>query len=616
MPEAVIVAAARTPIGRAFKGSFADVRARRPRRASSPARRSDQVPAVADADVVDVIWGAANMVGPQGFNMARNIALLAGLPDSVPGTTVNRFCASSLQAIRMAFHAIKAGEGDTYVAGGVESVSQRPASYDARGQDPRFVDTSRSDYLADATSPWVSPPRTWPSSTRHPRAPGRVRRASQNRAEKAIATGSSTARSRRSPRPTGPSSPRTTAPAPAPRSRRSPALKPAFLDDGTVTAGNSCPLNDGAAAVVVMSADKARALGLTPLARIVATAVIGPGSRDHGRRPDRGRPQGPGRRPGMTIGDIDVVELNEAFAAQVLPVCDNTGIDIERPAQPARRRHRPRAPVRHDRRPHHDHAAQRPADARPDLRPRDDVRRRRPGHGHDRRAPLVGERWRSTTSGSARHVAEAPSEGRAGAVPGRHAGRPATGVTGARHHVHRRRPQRAEPGDVPRAPRVHGGRRRDRPAPALPVRPEHLAPNGFLHAAVVVAAADTACGYGCRSLLPEGSTGFTTIELKSNFLGTALDGALVVDARAVHAGRTTQVWDADVRAVAAGGEVPDARGRPRRSRDRRVPLHADGPLAAYLTSGSRRGGLPTLGGAGDRAAAPCCRRPPTTSAAW
>ncbi len=266
MPEAVIVAAARTPIGRAFKGSLADVRADD---LSGFITRTalDQVPAVPDADVVDVIWGAANMVGPQGFNMARNIALLAGLPDSVPGTTVTRFCASSLQAIRMAFHAIKAGEGDTYVAGGVESVTMTAGKLTTpEDKNPRFTDTERSDYLADA---YIAMGLTAENVARQ-YSISRQRQdeyavLSQNRAEKAIANGFFERE-----------------------------ITPYTKADGTVVARDDSPR---------------AGTTIEAVRKVLAQA-------------------------GMAIGDIDVVELNEAFAAQVLPVCDATGIDIERQLNP------------------------------------------------------------------------------------------------------------------------------------------------------------------------------------------------------------------------------------------------------------------------------------------
>ena len=165
-------------------------------------------------------------------------------------------------------------------------------------------------------------------------------------------------------------------------------LKPVFREGGTVTAGNACPLNDGAAAVIVMSDTKARELGITPLARIVASGVTGLNPEIMGLGPVEAIRQTLGRA-GMTIDDIDLVEINEAFAAQVVPSAKELGISYDK-LNVQGRRHRPRPPLRPDRGPHHDHAAQRPRGHRQDHRPRVDVRRRRPGHGHDRRAPVVG----------------------------------------------------------------------------------------------------------------------------------------------------------------------------------------------------------------------------------
>jgi acetyl-CoA C-acetyltransferase len=334
MPEAVIVAAARTPIGRAFKGSLADVRADD---LSGAITRTalDAVPAIQDTDVVDVIWGAANMVGPQGFNMARNIALLAGMPDSVPGTTVTRFCASSLQAIRMAFHAIKAGEGDCYVAGGVESVSTTATKLTTPDdKNPRFVDTTRPDYLNDA---YIAMGLTAENVARQ-YSISRQRQdeyavLSQNRCEKAIANGFFEREITPYTKEDGTVVSRDDSPRAGTTLEGIAGLKPAFLEDGTVTAGNACPLNDGAAATIVMSEDRARALGITPLARIRASAVTGVAPEIMGVGPIEAV-RAVLAQAGMSIGDIDVVELNEAFAAQVLPVCDQTGIDIERQLNP------------------------------------------------------------------------------------------------------------------------------------------------------------------------------------------------------------------------------------------------------------------------------------------
>jgi acetyl-CoA C-acetyltransferase len=330
MPEAVIVATARTPIGRAFKGSLVN-------------ERSDDMagfiiddlmqkaPAVGRDDVVDVILGVANMLGPQGFNLARQAALIAGLPDTVAATTVTRFCASSTQAIRMAFHAIKAGEGDTYVAGGVESISQSLGGGGSSGdtRNPRFVDKDRSDFINDAyiamglTAENVA--RQWGISRERQ---DEFALLSQNRAEKAQANGFFEREITPLPLSAGGTFDKDECPRAGTTLEGLAKLKPAFLDDGTVTAGNACPLNDGAAAVLVMSDERARALGLTPIARILGSAVSGVAPEIMGVGPIEACRK-LFAQTGLTIKDVDVVELNEAFAAQVLPVCDEVGIDIE-----------------------------------------------------------------------------------------------------------------------------------------------------------------------------------------------------------------------------------------------------------------------------------------------
>jgi acetyl-CoA C-acetyltransferase len=334
MPEAVIVAAARTPIGRAFKGSFAQERA--DDMGGFILRTAlDQVPQVAGAEVVDVIWGVANMLGPQGFNVGRQVAMLAGLPDSVPATTVTRFCASSLQAIRMAFHAIKAGEGDVYVAGGMESVS---TSLNRAGEpsdrNPRFVDAERSDYINDA---YIAMGLT-AENVADKYGVSRQRQdefavLSQNRAEAAQANGFW----EREITPYTLADGTVVAKDDCPRAGTTiegiSGLKPAFRPDGTVTAGNACPLNDGAAATIVMSAERAAALGIKPLARILASSVSGLAPEIMGVGPIEAVRKVLAQA-GMSIGDVDIVELNEAFAAQALPVCDELGIDISSQLNP------------------------------------------------------------------------------------------------------------------------------------------------------------------------------------------------------------------------------------------------------------------------------------------
>ncbi|MFL6175657.1 MAG: acetyl-CoA C-acyltransferase, partial [Ornithinibacter sp.] len=258
-------------------------------------------------------------------------ALLAGLPDSVPGTTVTRFCASSLQAIRMAFHAIKAGEGDTFVAGGTESVSTTASKLTTpEDKNPRFVDTSRSDYINDA---YIAMGLTAENVARQ-FSISRQRQdeyavVSQNRAEKAIANGFFEREITPVTMPDGRVVTTDDGPRPGVTIEGVSGLNPVFRPDGTVTAGNCCPLNDGAAAVMVMSDTKAAELGLSPLARVVATGVSALSPEIMGLGPIDASKQALARA-GMTIGDMDLYEINEAFAAQVLPSADDLGMDLDK----------------------------------------------------------------------------------------------------------------------------------------------------------------------------------------------------------------------------------------------------------------------------------------------
>ena len=329
MSEAVIVATARSPIGRAFKGSLKDTRIDD---LAGFIIKSllEKVPAVDLASVDDVIMGAANHVGEQGFNMARNMAMLAGLPDTVPGTSVNRFCASSLQSIRVAFHAIKAGEGDTYVAGGAESVSRTSGKgFDMEDLNPRFLDKSRPDYINEM---YIAMGMTAENvADKYDVSRQRMdefAELSQTRAVDAQKNGFFDREITPVELPDGTTMTSDECPRPGTTLEGLSKLKPAFKEDGKVTAGNACPLNDGAAAVLVMDEAKARSLGLTPLARIKASAVSGLAPEIMGVGPIEACAKVLAQA-GMTIKDIDVVELNEAFAAQVLPVCDAVGISIE-----------------------------------------------------------------------------------------------------------------------------------------------------------------------------------------------------------------------------------------------------------------------------------------------
>ena len=329
MSEAVIVATARTPIGRAFKGSLKDVRAD-DTGGFIVQKLMEKVPAVDPASVEDVIWGAAQHVGEQGMNMARQVGLLGGLPDTVPATSVNRFCSSSLQSIRMAFHAIKAGEGDTYVCGGMEWVSRTSGKgFSVEDLNPRFMDQDRPDFINQV---YIAMGMT-AENVAEKYGISRERMdeyaaLSQNRAVEAQKNGFFDREITPVELPDGTIVDKDDGPRPGTTVEKLSELKPAFKDDGKVTAGNACPLNDGAAAVLVMDEDKAGSLGLEPLARIKASAVSGLAPEIMGVGPIEACKKVLAKA-GMKISDIDVVELNEAFAAQVLPVCDEVGISIE-----------------------------------------------------------------------------------------------------------------------------------------------------------------------------------------------------------------------------------------------------------------------------------------------
>jgi acetyl-CoA C-acetyltransferase len=320
MSEAVIVAAARTPIGRARKGSLVDARPD-DLAAFAVDAALRQVPELDRAEIVDVMIGCGFPQDRQGMNLARRAALLAGLPASVPGTTVNRFCASSLQTIRMAFHAVKAGEGDAFVAGGVESISQVDGyPKDAEELHPKLFgdDAPIADVYIPMGMTAENVAERWDVSRED------MDRYAQRSQERAVAAQDSGFFAREITPFDGVSEddgPRRSSTYEALAS-----LDPAFKPDGKVTAGNSCPLNDGAAAVVVMSEERARELGLTPRARIIASAVSGVEPEIMGVGPI-GAVRKVLEQAGMTIEDVDVVELNEAFAAQVLPVARELGID-------------------------------------------------------------------------------------------------------------------------------------------------------------------------------------------------------------------------------------------------------------------------------------------------
>jgi acetyl-CoA C-acetyltransferase len=349
MPEAVIVATARSPIGRAFKGSLKDVR---PDDLTATIIRAalDKVPQLDPRTVDDILLGCGLPGGEQGFNMARVVAVLLGL-DEVPGTTLTRYCASSLQTTRMALHAIRAGEGDVFVSAGVECVSRyvkgnsdshpdttNPAFDDAKArsdqraqgdsgawEDPRQVEQLPDIYIAmGQTAENVAALR---GVSREEQDEYGVR--SQNLAEKAIANGFFDREITPVVTPDGTTVSTDDGPRAGVTIEAVRELKPVFRPDGTVTAANCCPLNDGAAAVVVMSDTRAAELGIMPLARIVSTGVSALSPEIMGLGPVEASRRALARA-GMGIGDVDLVEINEAFAAQVIPSYQDLGIDLDR----------------------------------------------------------------------------------------------------------------------------------------------------------------------------------------------------------------------------------------------------------------------------------------------
>jgi acetyl-CoA C-acetyltransferase len=320
LSDAVIVSAVRTPIGRARKGSLVDARPD-DLVAFAIDEALKRVPELDRSEVVDVMVGCGFPQERQGMNLARRAALLAGLPASVPGTTVNRFCASSLQTIRMAHHAIRAGEGDVFVAAGVESITQVDGyPKDAEELHPKLFgdDAPIANVYIPMGLTAENVAEQWDVSREE------MDLYAQRSQERAVAAQDSGFFAREITPWDG------VAADDGPRRGSTlealAQLEPAFKPGGKVTAGNSCPLNDGAAAVVVMSETRAGELGIKPRARIVASAVSGVEPEIMGVGPI-GAVRKVLDTAGMTIDDVDVVELNEAFAAQVLPVCRELGID-------------------------------------------------------------------------------------------------------------------------------------------------------------------------------------------------------------------------------------------------------------------------------------------------
>jgi acetyl-CoA C-acetyltransferase len=320
LSEAVIVSTARTPIGRARKGSLVDVRPDDLVGFAIDAALK-QVPELDRDEIADVMVGCGFPEQRQGMNLGRRAALLAGLPETVPGTTVNRFCASSLQTIRMAFHAIKAGEGDAYVAAGVESISQVDGyPKDSEELHPKLFgdDAPIANVYIPMGLTAENVAERWDVSRED------MDRFAQRSQERAVAAQDSGFFARELTPWNG------VAADDGPRRGSTvealAALEPAFKPGGKVTAGNACPLNDGAAAVVVMSEERAKELGLKPRARILASSVSGVEPEIMGVGPIEAVRKVLAQT-GMSIDDVDVMELNEAFAAQVLPVCRELGVD-------------------------------------------------------------------------------------------------------------------------------------------------------------------------------------------------------------------------------------------------------------------------------------------------
>lgn len=320
MTEAVIVSTARTPIGRAAKGSLVDAR---PDDLAAFAVNAalEKVPELPREEIVDVMIGCGFPQERQGMNLGRRVALLAGLPETVPGTTVNRFCASSLQTIRMAFHAIKAGEGEAFVAGGVESTSQ-VAGYPRSEEELHPALFGDDAPIANVYIPMgltaENVAERWDVSRED------MDRFAQQSQERAIAGQDSGFFAREITPYNGVEA--DDGPRRSSTYEKLASLDPAFKPGGKVTAGNACPLNDGGAAVVVMSAARAAELGIKPRARILASSVSGVAPEIMGVGPIEAVRKVLAQA-GMTIDDVDVMELNEAFAAQVLPVCGELGVD-------------------------------------------------------------------------------------------------------------------------------------------------------------------------------------------------------------------------------------------------------------------------------------------------
>ena len=351
MPEAVIVATARSPIGRAFKGSLKDVRPDDLAAAIVKAAL-DKVPALDPRDIDDLMLGCGLPGGEQGMNMGRVVATLLGF-DHLPGTTITRYCSSSLQTTRMALHAIKAGEGDVFISAGVETVSRfvKGNSDMIPGQEltnPVFAEAQArtAERQAAGAEDWSDPrqdgrlPDVYIAMGETAENVARLKGVSrqemdefatrsQNLAEKSIANGFFEREITPVTTPDGTVVSTDDGPRAGTTVEALAGLKPVFRPNGLITAGNACPLNDGASAVVIMSDTKAKALGLTPLARIVSTSVTGLSPEIMGLGPVEAI-QKALALAGKTVDDIDLFEINEAFAAQVIPSYKEVGIPLDK----------------------------------------------------------------------------------------------------------------------------------------------------------------------------------------------------------------------------------------------------------------------------------------------
>ncbi|MGW8333244.1 acetyl-CoA C-acetyltransferase [Streptomyces sp. NPDC055897] len=349
MPEAVIVSTARSPIGRAFKGSLKDLRPDDLTATIIQAALA-KVPGLDPRDIDDLMLGCGLPGGEQGHNLGRIVAVQMGM-DHLPGCTITRYCSSSLQTSRMALHAIKAGEGDVFISAGVEMVSRS-----VKGSSDGLPDT-HNPLFADAEARTAAVAQSEGASWHDPREDGLIPDAyiamgqtaenlarlkgisrqemdefgvrSQNLAEEAIKNGFWEREITPVTTPDGTVVSNDDGPRAGVTVEGVQGLKPVFRPDGLVTAGNCCPLNDGAAALVIMSDTKARELGLTPLARIVSTGVTGLSPEIMGLGPVEASRQAL-KRAGLTVDDIDLFEINEAFAAQVIPSYQDLGIPLDK----------------------------------------------------------------------------------------------------------------------------------------------------------------------------------------------------------------------------------------------------------------------------------------------